>query len=37
VAKHANVPSAIANKQDEDMLIRPVTEGRSRAATKKER
>ena len=37
VAKHANVASAIANKQTEDMLIRPVTKGRSRTATKKKR
>ena len=37
VARHANVASAIANKQNEDMLIRPVTKSRSRTATKKKR
>jgi hypothetical protein len=37
VARHANVASAIANKQNEDMLIRPVAKRRTRAATKKKR
>jgi len=35
LARHASVASAIANRQNEDMLIRPVTKGRTTAKKKR--